>query len=99
MIEPSHHEPTGQGAPAPSAQHESQGATAPTDPVCGMKVDVSKGPSLSAGGVTYGFCSEHCLRTFQANPAQYTRGSAATSKPPPEALPEGTTYTCPMHPQ
>jgi P-type Cu+ transporter len=99
MIRPSHHRPMGPGAPAPSAQHESQGTTAPTDPVCGMKVDLSKGPSLSAGGVTYGFCSEHCLRTFQANPVKYTRPSAATSKQPPEALPEGTTYTCPMHPQ
>ena len=42
------------------------------DPVCGMTVD----PHHAAGterynGVTYAFCSPHCLETFRADPEQY----------------------------
>ena len=49
------------------------------DPVCGMTVD----PHHAAGtesynGVTYAFCSPHCLEKFRADPAQYV---AACTRP------------------
>ena len=64
------------------------------DPVCGMMVD----PAHAAGshvfeGVTYWFCSTHCVAKFQADPNKYLHPQAA-----PEAMPAGK-YTCPMHPE
>jgi P-type Cu+ transporter len=64
------------------------------DPVCGMTVD----PARAAGaatheGVTYHFCSTHCLEKFRANPQRYIERDAE-----PEAMPGGE-YTCPMHPE
>lgn len=43
------------------------------DPICGMTVE----PATAAGahdhaGVTYHFCSRHCLDRFRADPARYT---------------------------
>ena len=66
-----------------------------TDPVCGMTVDIgARGPSYDYSGQTYRFCSEGCRTKFAADPEHYLtkRGEA---KP----LPQGTLYTCPMHPQ
>ena len=65
------------------------------DPVCGMTVDPNAGkPSYAYGGHTYHFCSDGCRLKFAADPERYLnkRGEA---KP----LPQGTLYTCPMHPQ
>jgi Cu+-exporting ATPase len=64
------------------------------DPVCGMDVD----PQHAAGshvhnGVTYYFCSGHCLARFRASPERYLAPQAQ-----PEAMPGGD-YTCPMHPE
>jgi P-type Cu+ transporter len=97
MIEPTHHEPVNTGAPATSVD---PGIITVTDPVCGMKVDLSKGPSLSVDGVTYGFCCEHCKQAFQANPAKYTKPApkVASTEPHPPAAPPAE-WTCPMHPQ
>src|SRR5690606_1241290 len=71
--------------------------TLATDPVCGMKVD----PSAAAGsyeysGVTYHFCSTHCLAKFKADPDKFD-----TPNKPREAMPAapGAKYTCPMHPE
>lgn len=46
-----------------------------TDPVCGMTVDekAAAGTAVYAGA-TYYFCSENCLRKFEANPAAYVPG-------------------------
>ena len=66
-----------------------------TDPVCGMKVDIgARGPSFDHRGETYYFCSAGCRTKFAADPERYLtkRGEA---KP----LPQGTLYTCPMHPE
>jgi P-type Cu+ transporter len=67
------------------------------DPVCGMTVE----PQHAAGteiynGVTYAFCSPHCLEKFRADPAQYVAASHQTHESAPVA---GTVYTCPMHPE
>ena len=42
-----------------------------TDPVCGMKVDRAKAVTTQFGGRTVHFCSQHCLRAFEANPESY----------------------------
>ncbi len=39
-----------------------------TDPVCGMKVDRSKGITLQTESGTVYFCSEHCRKQFEADP-------------------------------
>jgi P-type Cu+ transporter len=66
------------------------------DPVCGMMVDphTAKHRHQHAGR-TYYFCSARCLEKFKAEPAKFL-GDAPKNVP---SVPEGTIYTCPMHPQ
>ncbi|HZS32315.1 MAG TPA: heavy metal translocating P-type ATPase [Methylomirabilota bacterium] len=69
------------------------------DPVCGMVVD----PARAAGstqheGRTYYFCHPSCLARFRADPAAYL-GTQAAPPARPLAMPPGTVYTCPMHPE
>src|SRR4051794_15065267 len=66
------------------------------DPVCGMVVDPRTTQHRSQyQGRTYHFCSNGCRENFVADPQKYLRKS-----PEREAsVPEGTMYTCPMHPQ
>jgi Cu+-exporting ATPase len=45
-------------------------------------------------GETYHFCSAGCRTKFAADPQAYLNKSK-----PKAAVPEGTIYTCPMHPQ
>jgi Cu+-exporting ATPase len=45
-------------------------------------------------GETFHFCSAGCRTKFAADPASYL-----DNKKPKAAAPEGTIYTCPMHPQ
>jgi P-type Cu+ transporter len=74
------------------------GATQVKDPVCGMDVDPEKtAHSAKHEGQTYYFCSAKCLGKFEATPEQYTHPQNDTPKGP--AAPEGTIYTCPMHPE
>ncbi|MGB0085439.1 MAG: heavy metal translocating P-type ATPase [Rhodomicrobiaceae bacterium] len=66
------------------------------DPVCGMSVN----PETSTHradyqGQTYHFCRAGCREKFMADPERYL----APSEAPAEAVPEGTIYTCPMHPE
>jgi Cu+-exporting ATPase len=66
------------------------------DPVCGMIVDPHETPHrLQHSGHTHFFCSKACLARFVAEPAKYL-GNAPERL---ESVPEGTIYTCPMHPQ
>jgi Cu+-exporting ATPase len=68
------------------------------DPVCGMSVDPHTSPHRhSHRGRTYYFCSEGCLKKFAADPANFV--ASDISKKGSAAVPEGTIYTCPMHPQ
>ena len=65
-----------------------------TDPVCGMKVTIAAARNKTEhAGHTYYFCSQRCLGKFTAEPQRYL-----TPKPA-EAMPKGTIYTCPMHPE
>ena len=89
-------------AAAPAASHRaSQAHVEPVadgvrDPVCGMTVDPHATPHRqSQAGRTYYFCSARCREKFAAAPKKYLAPSSA--EPPP--VPEGTIYTCPMHPQ
>jgi P-type Cu+ transporter len=66
------------------------------DPVCGMTVDPATSKHrFDHEGTTYHFCSAGCRTKFVADPAKYLDKAAA----PPADVPEGTIYTCPMHPE
>jgi Cu+-exporting ATPase len=47
-------------------------------------------------GRPYYFCSAGCQAKFADNPAKFL---APSDSAPSQAVPEGTIYTCPMHPQ
>jgi Cu+-exporting ATPase len=62
-----------------------------------MAVDPHTTPNrYQHAGRPYYFCSAGCQAKFQADPAKYLAPSAMTASP---AVPAGTIYTCPMHPQ
>ncbi len=65
------------------------------DPVCGMTAKADSPHHASHDGLEYRFCSAGCRTKFAADPARYLTPVSAR----PEALPAGTTYTCPMHPE
>ena len=48
-------------------------AAAEKDPVCGMDVDPKNPKALKTvyRDKTYYFCSDHCKRSFEANPGKY----------------------------
>ncbi len=65
------------------------------DPVCGMTVDPAKtAHHAEHGGKTWHFCSAGCRAKFVADPERYLGPPA-----PPADAPEGTIWTCPMHPE
>jgi Cu+-exporting ATPase len=67
------------------------------DPVCGMTVNPHTAQHRHEhAGQTYYFCSGGCRTKFAADPGKYLSPSTAI---PAEPLPEGTIYTCPMHPE
>jgi len=73
------------------------------DPVCGMTVsDASKHVAVHDGHPIY-FCCAGCKAKFVADPAKYERADdapmAPPSPPPVSVAVEGTTFTCPMHPE
>ncbi|MER9897080.1 heavy metal translocating P-type ATPase [Mesorhizobium sp. M0130] len=66
-----------------------------TDPVCGMSVDRATARHfLRHEGQGFYFCSAGCKAKFEAEPAKYLG-----DRPAPQAMPKGTQYTCPMHPE
>jgi Cu+-exporting ATPase len=66
-----------------------------TDPVCGMQVRRADAPHFARhAGQKFWFCSARCKEKFEADPERYLAGV-----PVPEPMPEGTKYTCPMHPE
>jgi len=67
------------------------------DPVCGMMVDPHTTTHRAQyQGKPYYFCSSGCQSKFMAEPAKYAEPAADRRA---EAVPEGTIYTCPMHPE
>jgi P-type Cu+ transporter len=78
--------------------HSHGGESVATDPVCGMKVDSAKTPHRhTRDGDSYYFCSAGCRAKFIADPEKYLHSGSTLAATP--ARPEGTIYTCPMHPQ
>lgn len=79
-----------------SAKHAAPvAATVARDPVCGMSVDPATAKhSLRHESQDFYFCSAGCKAKFEAEPAKYLG-----DRPEPKAMPKGTQYTCPMHPE
>jgi Cu+-exporting ATPase len=102
MNDLSHHHPDGHehhhDHDSGHATHTGMGADEKpfTDPVCGMKVGADPSKEIRHEGTAYHFCSMRCMDKFRAAPKQYIGGV----KPgPASTAPEGTIYTCPMHPE
>src|SRR6516165_5182772 len=75
--------------------HHDHAAGTAVDPVCGMKVDPSTARhKIEHDGKTFYFCSERCRTKFVDDPTKFVHGKAQRAD-----VPEGTMYTCPMHPQ
>jgi Cu+-exporting ATPase len=67
------------------------------DPVCGMIVDPATSKHrFDYHGRTFHFCSAGCRSKFAASPETYLDKSKAAPK---DSVPDGTVYTCPMHPE
>ncbi len=65
------------------------------DPVCGMTVDRASATHMHNHlGDRFYFCSAGCESKFASDPDAYLG-----DRPAPEPMPEGTEYTCPMHPE
>ncbi|MEO6114156.1 MAG: heavy metal translocating P-type ATPase [Sphingomicrobium sp.] len=89
--EPNHTHCSAQGAEA---------GTAVKDPVCGMAVDpMVSTHRLHFDGHRYHFCSAGCLSKFKADPHRYLHYHDQTVTHNADDVPEGTIWTCPMHPQ
>ncbi|KQO66568.1 heavy metal translocating P-type ATPase [Methylobacterium sp. SD274] len=74
------------------------GAGTVKDPVCGMTVDPHRAKHRAEhAGHPYYFCSTGCGTKFEADPVRYIDPAQAAAKSDP--VPEGTIYTCPMHPE
>ncbi|MEO8198778.1 MAG: heavy metal translocating P-type ATPase [Thermoanaerobaculia bacterium] len=74
------------------------------DVVCGMTVDPATAKHRAEhAGQSYFFCSGSCKAKFEANPEKFLGGQreamGSTSAVPPEAVPVGTKWICPMDPE
>jgi Cu+-exporting ATPase len=77
------------------SDHHAGAATTVRDPVCGMSVEPATSQHrFDYRSETYHFCSAGCRTKFAADPKAYLDKTE-----PKAAAPEGTIYTCPMHPQ
>ncbi|MBQ0770827.1 MAG: YHS domain-containing protein, partial [Sphingomonadales bacterium] len=81
---------------SPHHGHE-HGAAPVNDPVCGMTVDPGQTKHHAHHhGQDYHFCSAGCRTKFVADPERYLSHDPAAAH---QDVPEGTIYTCPMHPE
>ncbi len=82
--------------PAGSSAEAADKAGTVKDPVCGMSVDPQTAKHRAEhDGQPYFFCSAGCRTKFLADPERYLN----PIKDPAPPVPEGTVYTCPMHPE
>ena len=78
-----------------TTHHAAPAAGKATDPVCGMQVDPARTAHHARhAGNDYHFCAARCREKFLVDPERYL-----APKPAPVAMPKGTIYTCPMHPE
>ena len=81
---------TAKPADAESAAHQAK------DPVCGMSVDPHTAKHRAEyKDRTYYFCCAGCKSIFEVDPERYLNPEQRREEP----VPEGTIYTCPMHPE
>ncbi len=74
--------------------HQRKAAQGNIDPVCGMSVDPHTAKHRAEHrGHSYYFCSAGCRTKFVNDPQKYLGNREL------ESVPEGTIYTCPMHPE
>lgn len=67
------------------------------DPVCGMSVAMKPDArTRDCDGDTFYFCSDGCRTKFDADPWFYASGNSGKVE---EKVPQGTQWTCPMHPE
>jgi Cu+-exporting ATPase len=74
------------------------------DVVCGMTVDPATAKHRAEhSGQSYFFCSGSCKQKFEADPEKFLGGHreamGGTATVPPEAVPAGTKWICPMDPE
>jgi P-type Cu+ transporter len=68
------------------------------DPVCGMSVNPATARHKAEhDGRPFYFCSDRCRTKFVDDPAKYVDGKVRQAQD--KDVPEGTVYTCPMHPE
>jgi P-type Cu+ transporter len=80
-----------------TCQHSGHDMPAVRDPVCGMTVNPETSKHrFEYRGETFHFCSAGCRTKFVAAPEKYLDQSKPRESAP---APEGTIYTCPMHPE
>lgn len=82
--------------------HAEPGHGMAIDPVCHMQVNPETTPHhADHEGEAYHFCSAGCRTKFLADPERYRDPEAAAAAAAAEAAaqPEGTVFTCPMHPE
>ncbi|MBX7497213.1 heavy metal translocating P-type ATPase [Qipengyuania sp. 6B39] len=76
---------------------DARGEGSAIDPVCGMSVTIEGATHVAEqDGATHYFCSARCKDKFVAAPEHYLSGAHLNQV---EDVPEGTIYTCPMHPE
>ncbi len=101
-----HEHPHGHGASSSAGHHHHHGRHEAEavdghkvkDSVCGMWIDPHTTQyKAEHNGHPYYFCSEGCRRKFTADPTRYVDPALADAQAEP--MPEGTIYTCPMHPE
>ncbi len=66
-----------------------------------MLVKPSKAASLTHAGLTYYFCSPHCLAKFSQDPGSFIEPAKHEPAKPDTQVPAPSSgvYTCPMHPE
>lgn len=71
------------------------------DPICHMEVDEATALRTERDGETFYFCSDHCRTKFSSQTADdlVSLDSAIQGRADNSSSPEGTIYTCPMHPE
>ncbi len=78
------------------AASQDKGEPMMKDPVCGMDVDPHTSQHRHTHhDHTHYFCSAHCLEKFKVDPDKYLSDQPHLA----EEVPEGTPFTCPMHPE
>ena len=60
-----------EGNKEPHDHHPDPESSGHTDPVCGMSVDKESDLTFEYQGKHFAFCSEHCRKSFAADPGKY----------------------------